>query len=643
MGKDLVIVESPTKAKTITRILGKSYEIVSSLGHIIDLPATKLAVDVGRGFLPQYQVIPGKEKVLKSIKQKAKKAAAVYLATDPDREGEAISWHIKEQLKDSKKKFLRVVFHEITPEAIKEAFSSPGDIDMNKVNSQQARRVLDRIVGYSLSPLLWKKIARGLSAGRVQSVALKFIAEREKEIKSFIPQDFYEIEAVFKGENGTFKAKLAKYKGKKAVFKDEKKAKSVLEKLKKQDFAIAGILQSSLKKNPPPPFTTSLLQQAAFHKFHFSSQRTMIVAQHLYEGVELDSGPVGLITYMRTDSYQIANKAKGSIKSFIKDKFGPDYVNRFDYKYKTKKGAQLAHEAIRPTQIKREPQGIKDYLGKDHYRLYELIWLRTLACFMPPAVYELRKISISSVDSEFRVESRKLIFDGFLKLGGPEQEEEEIKVKNKEKLELKEIKLIKHTTKPPPRFSDASLVKLLEEKGIGRPSTYAPTIQTLILRNYVRRQKGYFEPTELGMQVYNLLSDYFSNIIDDNFTAQMEEKLDWVEEGKIKWVKILEDFYPDFKKQIDDAATKIKKHVEYTDKKCPRCGRPLVIKWSRKGKFLSCSGYPECKYAETITTGIKCPKCKKGELVQRRNKRGQIFYGCSRFPKCRYTTRSLPT
>jgi len=642
MAKYLVIVESPTKAKTISGFLGKDYEVSSSMGHVVDLPSKSLGIKIEEGFIPTYRVISGKEKIVNILKKKAKNKKIVYLATDPDREGEAISWHIKNILERGKLGFYRVVFHEITESAIKEAFNNAADIDINRVNAQKVRRILDRIVGYYLSPLLWKKVLRGLSAGRVQSIALKFIVEREKEIDKFIPATTYELEALFRKDNSAFKGHLRKFNNKKAVFSKEYDANSVLEILSKKKFFVKEVRKKESKRRPPAPFTTSLLQQDAFNKLRFSSKKTMLIAQKLYEGITVGGKMVGLITYMRTDSFRIADKAKDEAKLFIGETFGNNYICGKDYKYKEKKSAQLAHEAIRPTKFHLTPDSIEVYLKPDELKLYKLIWRRSLSVFMKEAVIENSRVLIKSEDAEFSAEGKRVIFDGFLKVSGFDKDKTLPSLLKGDEVALENIDVIEKTTRPPARFTDASLVKLMEEKGIGRPSTYAPTISTLIFRNYVYKEKGYFIPSDLGIRVCELLVEYFSDIMNESFSARIEEKLDDVEEGKIDGREILDEFYPIFKDRIDHAAKIIKKHVEFVDKKCPKCGRLLMIKWSRRGRFLSCSGFPECKYAESITTGIKCPGCGEGELIERRNKRGQLFYGCSKFPECHYTTRTLP-
>jgi len=643
MSKYLVIVESPTKARTIFSILGKDYEVASSMGHVVDLPSNKISVDVKDGFKPVYRVIPGKEKIISQLKKKSQGKKVVYLATDPDREGEAISWHIKEKLAKKDLSFKRVVFHEITEEALKQAFRHPGQLDMCKVNAQIARRVLDRIVGYSLSPLLWKRIVRGLSAGRVQSIALKFIVEREKEIVKFVSKTSYSLEAKFRIGDEVFKARLNKYKGKKLVFESKKEALKCIEKIKGQNFAAKELSTKEISRKPPPPYITSLLQQDAFNRLRFSARKTMVVAQRLYEGIKIGDKNIGLITYMRTDSFHISPKAKKEAKGFIESSFGDDYLSLREYRYKKKKGAQLAHEAIRPTSVLRGPQKMSGFLFDDESKLYDLVWRRFVASFMKEALFESKKAYIKSKDAEFVAEGRKLLFDGFLKVLGMAEEQNPLPhLVTGQTVQLENLEVTEHTTKPPPRYNDASLVRLLEEKGIGRPSTYAPVISTLIMRHYVKREKRSFIPSDLGIKVSDLLVKFFPKIMDENFTAFIEEELDDVEKGMIEWHKILEDFYPSFKEKVDRTLELVQKEVEYSDKVCPKCGAKMVIKWSRRGRFLSCERFPSCRYAESITTGVSCPQCKEGQLIERRNRRGQNFYGCSKYPKCTYTSRELP-
>ena len=677
MKNSLVIVESPTKAKTIGKILGKQYSIVSSMGHIIDLPKKELGVDVEQDFKPDFVVISGRQKILTDLKKEAANKEKIYISTDPDREGEAIGWHIKEKLPKNKK-VLRVVFHEITPQAVKEAFLKPRDFDLNMVEAQLTRRILDRLVGYFLSPLLWRKIGRGLSAGRVQSVALRLIVQREREIQKFIPQEYWEIEAELQKAQSSklkagssFTAKLERIEGKKVEIKNKQDVTRLVQDIKGKTFIVSEIKQSEKKRRSPPPFITSTLQQESFNKLRFTARRTMIIAQQLYEGIEIGSGEaVGLITYMRTDSTHIASSALGKVRKFILSNFGKDYLPASPNIFKTKKLAQEAHEAIRPAQLKYSPESIKGFLSKEQYKLYELIFQRFVASQMTPARYRLTKISIkadaecseSGSDSSaprsdtsesdsirgkylFSVSGGSVIFPGFTK-AYPQAEEKAKRLPDLEKDELLDfIRLLptQHFTKPPSRYSEASLVKVLEEEGIGRPSTYAPTIYTIVNRDYVRRDRGYFYSTELGFRVCDLLVQYFPNIFDLKFTAQMEEELDKIEEGEYVRLKVLNDFYPPFKSLLDFAQKNIKKEVIFTDQICEMCGRPMIIKWGRRGRFLSCSEFPKCKNAKSITTGVKCPEpgC-GGELVERRSRRG-VFYGCSNFPKCRHTTRRLPS
>ncbi len=644
-----MIVESPTKAKTISRILGSNFKVVSSMGHLVDLPARELGVEVEDAFKPRYVVIPGRKKVLAALKKEGKASAAVYIATDPDREGEAIGWHIREQA-FKKMKVKRVVFHEITTAAIKEAFKNPRDFDMNMIEAQGSRRVLDRLVGYFLSPLLWRKIVRGLSAGRVQSVALRLIIEREKDIMAFIPQEYWEIEVELrkKGDSNTFVAKLDKCEGKKLEIKDSAQAQRIAEELKSKDFVVSEVGQKEKRRYPDPPFITSTLQQESFNKLRYNATKTMIIAQQLYEGIDIgEESPVGLITYMRTDSPQVAPEALKEVRELIGSRFGRDYLPETPNVFKVKKHAQEAHEAIRPTLIARPPESLEKYLTPEQYKLYSLIYNRFVASQMMPARYLVTTVDVVSGRYNFSASGSTPVFEGFTAVYG---NGETVTDKGKyipalEKGELLDrlgILPSQHFTKPPARFSDSSLVKALEEDGIGRPSTYAPIISTLILRDYVRRIKGYFQPTELGFKVCDLLVEYFPRIMDVKFTASMEEELDEIEEGNLDKTKVLKDFYAPFKEALDYAQANIKKEVIATDQVCDKCGKPMIVKWGKKGKFLSCAGYPECKNSKSITTGVKCPEpgC-GGELLQRRSRRG-FFYGCTNFPKCRYTSKDLP-
>lgn len=657
MAKNLVIVESPAKAKTINKFLGKDFMVTSSMGHIIDLPKSKLGIDVENDFKPEYIVIPERKKNLAILKKEAKDKSAIYLAPDPDREGEAISWHIKNALFDKKKKFYRVTFDEITKEAVQNAFKHPRDIDIDLVNAQQARRILDRIVGYTLSPLLWKKISRGLSAGRVQSVAVRLIVEREGEIKKFIPQEYWDIEAELKrkadSSKDKFKAKLEKYKDKPVEIKKQDEAERALALLKKESFIVSDIRETKKRKRPYPPFTTSKLQQEAFNKLRFPASRTMYIAQSLYEGVEIGKiGSVGLITYMRTDSVRVSKESQGDAKRYILEKFGKKYYPEIPNFYKSKKGAQEAHEAIRPTLPLSEPDTIKEYLTPEQFRLYQLIWNRFIASQMSEAVLSQTTVDIKAGEYLFRAGATKVLFDGFTAVYEAEKEKED----EEEKLRLPELSVDEpldllglvpgqHFTKPPPRYSDASLVKALEELGIGRPSTYAPIIHTITARDYVRRDSGYFRSTELGTIVTELLMKHFPKILDVEFTAKMEDELDGIEEGEADWLVVLKSFYSPFIHTVEEAKLNmkdVKKVLIATDEICQLCGKPMVIKWGRRGKFLSCSDYPRCKSAKSITSGVKCPLegC-GGELLERRSKRG-AFYGCTNFPRCRFTTRKLP-
>ena len=644
--KNLVIVESPAKARTISKILGSNFTVVPSMGHVIDLPEKKMGVDIEAGFVPSYKILAGRKKLLAQLKKDAKNVANIYMATDPDREGEAIGWHIKEAIFKNKT-VKRVNFHEITAEAIRHAFASPREFDQNMVEAQVARRILDRIVGYLLSPLLWKKIARGLSAGRVQSVALRLIIERERQILDFKAQEYWEIEAQLRKESSIFIAKLDKKYSKKIEIKNQQEADKILNELNGVEFKVLEVKKIEKKRSSDPPFITSTLQQESFNKLRFNATKTMILAQQLYEGIDIgEETPVGLITYMRTDSTNIAVEAVSQARELILKNFGREYLPEKPPVYKTKKFAQQAHEAIRPTLISHSPESLKKYLSDDQYKLFELIYNRFIASQMSPARYLQTSVSIQAGDYIFSASGSKLIFKGFSAIyekPDEEKEKNEIPVLEKEEiLELVKLLPSQHFTKPPPRFSDSSLVKILEDEGIGRPSTYAPIISTLVQRGYVHRIKGYLNPTELGFKVCDMLIEYFPEIIDVKFTAFMEGELDGVEEGKIGRQKVLADFYGPFKLSFDFAALNIKKEVVTTEETCEKCGKPMIIKWGRKGKFLSCSDFPACKNSKSITSGVKCPQpgC-TGELIQRRSKRG-FFYGCSSYPKCTYISKNLP-
>ncbi|MDD5120257.1 MAG: type I DNA topoisomerase [Candidatus Omnitrophica bacterium] len=656
MSKNLVIVESPTKARTIGKILGKDFTVVSSMGHIIDLPAKKLGVDVENNFKPEYVVIPIKKKLLAQLKKEAKGKENIYIATDPDREGEAIGWQIKEKLFKAKE-VLRVSFHEITPHAVGEAFKSARNFDLNMIEAQVGRRILDRIVGYFLSPLLWKKLARGLSAGRVQSVGLRLIVERERLIQKFVASEYWEIVAeLFKpkvsGESA-FTAKLDKIDGKEAKIISEIDAQSICDNLKNKEFKVLEVRKTQKKRYAPAPFITSTMQQEAFNKLRFNASKTMLIAQQLYEGINIgEDNPVGLITYMRTDSPNVAPEAIAEVREYIGRSFGKESLPEKPNIFKAKKSAQEAHEAVRPSYIGRAPESLKDFLDHDQLRLYDLIYSRFLASQMKPAEYLATAVYIMADKYLFVANGSHLIFEGFLAAYAKDEEEEE-EEKSKEKnvippleagevLGLVSLTPSQHFTKPPPRYSDSSLIKALEEEGIGRPSTYAPIIYTIIMRDYVRRIKGYLYPTELGFKVNDMLVEYFPKILDFKFTALMEEELDEIEEGSLSRQKVLDDFYAPFKQSLDFAQANIVKEVITTDQVCEKCGKPMIVKWGRRGKFLSCSGFPECKNSKSITSGVRCPidNC-GGELIERHSRRG-VFFGCSNFPKCTFTSRTLP-
>ncbi|MFA6142949.1 MAG: type I DNA topoisomerase [Candidatus Omnitrophota bacterium] len=659
MSKNLVIVESPAKAKTINKFLGKNYTVVASMGHIIDLPKSKLGVDVENDFKPEYIVMKDRKKNLSALKKDAKNKEAIYLAADPDREGEAISWHIGNVLADKKLKFYRVEFDEITKDAVLNAFKHPREIDMNLVNAQQARRILDRIVGYTISPILWKKVARGLSAGRVQSVAVRLIVEREEEIKKFNPVEYWDIEAELKRKpdqsKDKFTAKLDKCKNIKVEIKSKQEADRIADTLKKETFIVADVKESKKKKNPYPPFTTSKLQQESFNKLRFSGARTMHIAQTLYEGIEISGeGSIGLITYMRTDSVRISKDAQADAHKYILTTYGKKYYPEVPNVYKSRKRAQEAHEAIRPTLPLRNPDSVKDCLSPDQLKLYTLIWNRFLASQMSPAIISQTSVDIKAGDYLLKTGAAKIVFDGYTAVYEIEKEKEDGDDAAKAKLpelsigqvlDLLGLLPAQHFTKPSPRYSDATLVKALEELGIGRPSTYAPIIQTVTARDYVNRVSGYFHPTELGTVVSQLLMKHFPKILDVEFTAKMEDELDGIEEGETDYLMVLKAFYSPFIHSAEAAKLEmkdVKKEIGATNEICNLCGKPMIIKWGRRGKFLSCSDYPTCKNAKSITSGVKCPTpgC-GGELVQRRSVRGP-FFGCTNYPKCTYTARKLP-
>jgi DNA topoisomerase-1 len=662
---NLVIVESPAKARTLGRILGKNYTLKASLGHVRDLPKSKLGVDIENGFAPTYVIPRAKSKIANELREDAKKASTIYLATDPDREGEAISWHLVSVMKSNKTPYRRVVFHEITEEAIQYAFKHPRSIDIQLVNAQQARRILDRLVGYKLSPLLWKKIRKGLSAGRVQSVALRIIVDREREIEKFIPVEYWTIEAELtkKDEEKAFRAMLIGLaSGDKLDIHNEEEATGIKNELERADYTVSKVVIKKVTRQPSAPFITSTLQQEAWRRLHFSAAQTMAIAQQLYEGLPLGGeGSVGLITYMRTDSTQVARSAIAETREFIESRYGTEFLPPHARSFtRVVKGAQEAHEAIRPTRIHREPSQIKKHLNSNQYKLYELIWKRMVASQMAAAIYDNTTVDIGAkcpdtrVDYLLRASSSVNRFPGFIILyieqrdDNEEEKQAEIpKLKKGDPLNLLGLFPEQLFTKSPPRFNEATLIKMLEQYGIGRPSTYAPILATIQEREYVTRDNGYFQPTELGFVVNDMVSQYFPGIVDIKFTARMEDELDEIAENKRDWVGVIKDFYIPFDKELTKATQvieRVKLPDQVTDETCPNCGKSLVIKTGRFGKFLACSGYPECKYAKSyqIKVGISCPEC-DGELLERFNrKQKRTFYGCSNYPDCTFATNFKP-
>jgi DNA topoisomerase-1 len=710
--KSLVVVESPAKARTLANILGRQYEVKASIGHVRDLPKSALGVDVKHGFDPYYIVPKEKRRVISEITAASERAQVVFLATDPDREGEAIAWHLVQAANLDEGSLRRVVFHEITPKAVREAFRHPRDIDMQLVQAQQARRILDRLVGYNLSPLLWKKIARGLSAGRVQSVALRLVVEREREIEGFVPKEYWFIEAQLSKQDDpqSFRAKLAGLAGKRKKLEvaSQKEADHLVQLLQSATYSVAAARKKQQARRPLPPFITSTLQQEAARRLGFSAQRTMRIAQQLYEGLAIgDEGEVGLITYMRTDSTQVADSARHETRDYIREKFGQSYVPTSPRVYKKKvKRAQEAHEAIRPTSTFREPEKVRRYLSRDQDRLYTLIWQRMVASQMADALYDVTTVDIEAKPSRgrdvylFRAVNTQLAFPGYQHLYGETREEGEEEDVGKNPLpELAAGDLLRllglfpeqHFTEPPPRYTEGTLVKALEENGIGRPSTYAPIIATVQGRGYVERENGRLRPQELGFVVNDLLTTYFPDIVDVNFTAEMEEELDEIARGERPWQPVVEEFYVPLMKALDTASEAPPARQE-TSEVCDLCGRPMVIRWSKRGRFLACSGYPQCRNTRPleeqgdplpvaeeacpqcdspmvakrgrfgpflacsrypqcrgtrpllVKTGARCPLC-GGEVVEKRSRRGRVFYGCANYPSCRFTTwsRPLPT
>lgn len=638
--KTLVIVESPSKAKTIGKYLGSKYRVVASVGHVRDLPKSKLGIDIDNDFDPQYISIRGKGDLIKELKKEAKKAEKIYLATDPDREGEAISWHLAFLLGIDPSDSCRIEFNEITKSKIKEAIKTPRAIDRNLVDAQQARRVLDRLVGYQISPLLWRKVRRGLSAGRVQSAALKIICDREREIKAFVPEEYWTILATFV-KNGTFTAKLTHKDGKKVVIKNKEENDAILDELGKNKYIIEDIQNKKRMRKPYAPFTTSSLQQDAANKLNFNTRKTMMIAQQLYEGIDVGkNGTMGLITYLRTDSMRISAEAKGAALSFIENNFGKEYTANNFFGRKNK-DIQDAHEAIRPSDVTLVPEDIKSYLSQDQFKLYRLIWIRFVASQMSAAKYDSVQVDVVNGKYNFRAGGSRRTFDGYQKVYGVSDDDRDNMLPHLEKgqeVDLEDIKGEQNFTQPPARFTEASLVKELEERNIGRPSTYAPIVGTLTDRKYVKREKKTLLPTELGFHVIGLLEEYFKDIVDAGFTASMEDKLDGVEAEGAEWKNIIREFYDPFRKDLekaDAAIEKVRIEDKPTGEMCELCGKPMVIKAGRYGDFIACSGYPECKNTKPIvkTIGVKCPKCGK-DIVKKKSKRGRVFYGCSGYPNC---------
>ncbi len=720
MTKPLVVVESPTKIKTLSKVIGDAYNIAATVGHIRDLPQKEMGVDIEDDFKPKYRTIAGKQKVIKNLKASAGDADEIYLAPDPDREGEAIAWHTAEVLKKKGRRFHRVLFHELTPNAIKEALQHPLQLDTNKYEAQQTRRILDRLVGYQISPLLWKKVKGGLSAGRVQSVAVKIICDRERAIQAFEPEEYWSITARLAGDSPPpFNAKLVRQAGQKIHIPDGDAARTIVDQLAQADFSVHQVVKKTTRRNPQPPFITSKLQQEAIRRLRFSARKTMMVAQQLYEGIELGDGePVGLITYMRTDSTRIADEAAQEALQHIRERFGPTYAIDKPRAFKNRKKAQDAHEAIRPTSVLHTPESVAPYLQPDQAALYTLIWKRFVASQMQPALINQLKLSIKAADFIFSANGSSVKFPGFMALyTSAEDDAKQQKEKKQEDipdlpegtpLKLDNLDPKQHFTAPPPRFSEASLVKELEENGIGRPSTYASILSTIRDKGYVDRVKGYFRPSELGFIVNDLIVMNFPDIFNVEFTARMEDNLDQIEQNEAKALRVLEQFYQPFKAKLEAAADgmisikgvgfptdlkcpqcnsplhiKVGKNGPFiacsaypecdysrdyerdekgriqpiepaadipSDKTCEQCGRPMVIKHGRYGEFLACTGYPECKHTESLnngtngkSTGIACPEpgC-DGELVERKSRRGKIFYGCSRFPECTYAIWDKP-
>ncbi|MFD3260913.1 type I DNA topoisomerase [Paenibacillus lentus] len=657
MADSLVIVESPAKAKTIGKYLGSKYIVKASMGHVRDLPKSQIGVEVENDFSPKYITIRGKGSVLKELKDASKKVKKIYLAADPDREGEAIAWHLAHALDMDETETCRVVFNEITKQAVKDAFKTPRKINMDLVNAQQARRILDRLVGYKISPLLWKKVKKGLSAGRVQSVAVKIIMDRENEISAFVPEEYWSITAKLKTGDSSFEAKFHQLNGEKLELTNEEQVNGILKSIDGAKFTVADVKERERLRHPAAPFTTSSLQQEAARKLNFRAAKTMSVAQQLYEGVDLGKeGTVGLITYMRTDSTRIAESAQVEAKEYIVSKYGDKYAPETPRQYSKKAaGSQDAHEAIRPTSALRDPESVKSFTSRDQYRLYKLIWERFMASQMASAVLDTLSVDIAAGDATFRAVGSKIRFHGFMKVyvegnddGTTDDDKYLPPLKAGDELQTEDIEPKQHFTQPPPRYTEARLVKTLEELGIGRPSTYAPTLETIQKRGYVAIEDKKFMPTELGELVIEQMEQFFPEILDVEFTAHMEDDLDNVEEGSEDWVRVLSDFYESFEKRLEVAEEEMKEieiEDEVSDEICEKCGKPLVYKLGRFGKFLACSGFPDCRNTKPIVKdiGVTCPKCKEGHVVERRSKKGRVFFGCDRYPECDFVSWDRPS
>jgi len=655
--KTLVIVESPAKAKSIGKFLGSKFFVKASMGHLRDLPKSQFGVDPDKGFEPKYIAIRGKGDIIKELRAAVKKAGRVFLASDPDREGEAIAWHLQHLLDLNPDEKCRIEFNEITRNAIQSAVKNPRTIDRNRVNAQQARRILDRLVGYNLSPLLWKKVKKGLSAGRVQSVAVRLICDREEEIQAFVPEEYWTLTArLSQRGRDTFDARLNRIGDKKAEIPNEESMNEIISHLKGKSYQVAKVVRKEKLRQPLAPFITSTLQQEAYRKLNFAARKTMSVAQQLYEGIDLGKdGPSGLVTYIRTDSTRVSDTAREEVLEFIRGRFGKEFEGGKTKHAPAKGRVQDAHEAIRPTYVSKDPDSLKSFLSNDQFKLYRLIWERFVASQMSPAVIDTTSVDIKAGIYTFRATGSIIKFPGHMKVytesreEGQEEDDQRVlpDLQEGDKLEKKALSPNQHFTQPPPRYSDATLIRTLEEKGIGRPSTYAPIVETIQKRGYVVKEKKQFYPTELGLVVVSLLKDYFKDIIDVEFTAAMEDRLDDVEDGELEWAGVLKEFYAPFRETLSKAEKEIG-HVELadevTEELCPNCSRNLVIKMGRYGKFLACPGFPECRYTRPLLepTGVKCPEC-TGELVLRRSKKGRTFYGCSQYPQCEFSVWDRPS